>query len=166
MAKRVIKINRVGAPAGAPASGPTRPTTLAEEAANKASLSQTQPMKRIVVNAKSQERRSAMATRAAAPRTTGPNKQRTPQKKSGPPLWLIPVGVVGVVILVVIFSSSGRSQDPYFQSGAIVEQARPQRVLNQHTGPRPMKAYMEKHGPSDMAKARATRMKRKPAGSK
>ena len=166
MAKRIIKINRGGAPASA-ASGPARPMTLAqEEVGDKEELSRTQPMRRIVIGGKSQQRRSAMAASAAAPGTAGQEKKKpAPKKKSGPPLWLIPVGIVGVVILVVIISSSGKKPDPYFQGVPVVEQ-RPQRVLNQHTGPRPMKAYMEKHGPSDMAKDRASRMNRKPAGSK
>ena len=167
MAKRIIKINRGGSPAS-PASGPARPMTLAQEAVgDKEELSRTQPMRRIVIGGKSQQRRSAMAASAPATRAEAQEtKKPAPKKKSGPPLWLIPVGIVGVVILIVIISSSGKKPDPYFQSGPVVEQARQQRVLNQHTGPRPMKAYMEKHGPSDMAKARATRMKRKPAGSK
>jgi hypothetical protein len=163
MAKKIIKINRGGAPASS-ASGPARPMTLdQEEVGDKEELSRTQPMRRIVIAGKSQQRRSASAP---APRSAGQETRKpAPKKKSGPPLWLIPVGIVGVVILIVIISSSGKQQDPYFQGGPVVEQ-RTQRVLNKHTGPRPMKAYMEKHGPSDMAKARATRMKRKPAGSK
>jgi hypothetical protein len=166
MAKKIIKINRGGAPASS-ASGPARPMTLAqEEVGDNEELARTQPMRRIVIGGKSQQRRSAMAASAPATRAESQEtKKPAPKKKSGPPLWLIPVGIVGLVILVIIISSSGKKPDPYFQGGPVVEQ-RTQRVLKQNTGPRPMKAYMEKHGPSDMAKARATRMKRKPAGSK
>ena len=178
MAKRVIRLSKPGSPAaGGPPSNigikqPKAPVKIGAATQAKEDLSRTQPMKRIVVASSGQKRRRSAVSSVSAARTGGGSgsgtqqgqqqgQQRRPQQKSGPPLWLIPVGIVGlVVIIVLIFSSVGRQQDPYFAAPAPQPQEQPGYVRN--NGPRPMKEWMEQHGETDMAKARRARRTHRP----
>ena len=173
MAKRVIRLSKGGAPAVASSpdigfiQGPKKPVRLGQEPKlSEEEFRRTQPMKRIVVAAGAQARKPAVGASSIASRQTQSGsrqqqQQRRPAKKaSGPPIWLIPVGIIGVVILIVIVvsASSGSRRDPYDAGGLVLQQPPEQRRIPQD-GPRPMKEWMEQHGETDMAKARKDRMK-------
>lgn len=167
MAKRVIKINKGGAPAGAPPSnlkikGPARPVRLGQ-GPDPAELSRTQPMKRMIVTPSAQRRQASAAAQQTAGATQDGQPKPRPKKKSGPPLWLIPVGIIGLVVLIVIIvsASSNSKPDPYFSNDNMSQYHEKERYIPK-TGPQPMKAYMKKHGETDMAKARKERMQNRP----
>jgi len=116
-------------------------------------------MKRFVVASKGHKKRTpSVSTGTRTPTGQQPEQKRKPVKSSGPPLWLIPVGIIGVVILIVIIvsASSGSKRDPYFNGGPVVQQQAPEPRMRRD-GPRPMKEWMEQHGETEMAKARRER---------
>lgn len=170
MAKRVIRINKSDAPAGAMPSemgikGPAKPIRLGQEP-DPAELSRTQPMKRIVVTSSAQRRQLTSAARpgagAAAGATEPGQPKPRPKKKSGPPLWLIPVGIIAVVLIIILISSSSNRQDPYFANDHMSQYAKEKERFIPKTGPQPMKEWMNKRGESDMAKERKARMHGRP----
>lgn len=187
LAKKVIKISKGGSPSSVtqnivPPRGPRPPARLnaappppapAPEptpqkriitAASKARPAVTEPQKRIITAAS----RNRTATPAAA---TPPAKQNAsgqpqpPKKKAGPPLWLIPVGIIGLITIIVIIVSvsSNSRRDPYFDTDTSAQYKERKPYVDPNANrPRPMKEFMEQHGPSDMAKERMERMKKRP----
>lgn len=188
MAKKVITISKGGSPSSvtqniAAPRGPRPPVRLNTAPAQPAPAPEPAPQKRIItaaskarpapvepqkryITAASRNRVAAPAAAAQPSQQNPAGKQQPPKKKAGgPPMWLIPVGIMGLIAIIVIIVSisSNSRRDPYFDGDSSAQyQERKPYVDPNANRPRPMKEYMEKHGPSEMAKERMERMKKRP----
>lgn len=152
------KASRRGAAPSASPRGPMAPVRISRLT----DLNQTPAQPKQILK----KGRPASASRAARPGApqypkSAANLYSGSEKSGSPAAWLIPAGILAVIAIIVIaFSMSSNSKpDPYYSQSTAAQTGAGKKSAGTD---RSMKEWMEKNGPTDMAKARKARMKNRP----